>query len=53
MNEIATTDLDQADEDILAYTVSDETLEAAAGTQMGVEKGVSHYSSWCSRPGPC
>jgi hypothetical protein len=27
-----TTTLDQADEDILTYTVSDEALEAAAGT---------------------
>jgi len=25
--------LDQTDEDILSYTVSDEALEAAAGTQ--------------------
>jgi hypothetical protein len=28
-------DLDQADEDILTYTVSDEALEAAAGTERG------------------
>jgi hypothetical protein len=28
--------LDQADEEILTYTVSDETLEAAAGTERGV-----------------
>jgi len=27
--------LDQADEDILSYTVSDEALEAAAGTERG------------------
>ena len=27
--------LDQADEDILTYTVSDEALEAAAGTERG------------------
>jgi hypothetical protein len=27
------TDLDQADEEILNYTVSDEALEAAAGTE--------------------
>ena len=32
-----TATLDQADEDILTYTVSDEVLEAAAGT---VEGGV-------------
>ena len=34
MNE-ETTDLNQADEDILAYTVSDEALEAAASNEMG------------------
>ncbi len=28
-----TTDLDQADEEILSTTVSDEVLEAAAGTK--------------------
>jgi hypothetical protein len=28
-------DLDQADEEILTYTVSDEELEAAAGTERG------------------
>ena len=30
-----TTDLNQVDEDILAYTVSDEALEAAASNEMG------------------
>jgi hypothetical protein len=30
-----TTDLDQADEEILTYTVSDEALEAAARTERG------------------
>jgi hypothetical protein len=34
MNEHAT-DLDQADEDILTYDVSDEALEAAAGSVGG------------------
>ena len=29
------TDLDQADEEILTHTVSDEALEAAAGTVQG------------------
>jgi hypothetical protein len=29
------TDLDQADEDILTYDVSDEALEAAAGMEKG------------------
>jgi hypothetical protein len=31
-----TTDLDQADEEILTYTVSDEALEAAAVSERGV-----------------
>jgi hypothetical protein len=31
-----TTSLDQADEEILTYTLSDEALEAAAGTERGV-----------------
>ena len=31
-----TTTLDQTDEEILTYTVSDEALEAAAGTERGV-----------------
>ena len=35
MNDTTTTNLDQADEDILTYTVSDETLEVAAGTERG------------------
>jgi hypothetical protein len=32
MNDQTNTDLDQADEDILTYEVSDEALEAASGT---------------------
>jgi hypothetical protein len=36
MDQDATTGaLGQADEDVLSYTVSDEALEAAAGTKMG------------------
>ena len=37
MNENTTSraTLDQADDEILAYEVSDEALEAAAGTQRG------------------
>jgi hypothetical protein len=31
--------LDQTDEDILTYTVSDEALEAAAGTERGAALG--------------
>ena len=38
-----TTNLDQADEEILTYTVSDEALEAAAGTERGVNTQV-----WCT-----
>jgi hypothetical protein len=33
-----TTDLDQTDEDILTYTVSDEALEVAAGAERGAPK---------------
>jgi hypothetical protein len=36
-----TAGLDQADEDILSYTVSDEALEAAAGT----ERGPAYFSA--------
>jgi hypothetical protein len=53
-----TATLDQADEEILTYTVSDEALEAAAGTERGALKrttaGVSpsalRGSLCCSRP---
>jgi hypothetical protein len=38
MNDQTNTDLDQADEDILTYEVSDEALEAASGT--------GHSTSW-------
>jgi hypothetical protein len=34
--------LDQTDEDILSYTVSDEALEAAAGTERGEGHGSTH-----------
>ena len=37
-----TTTLDQTDEDILTYTVSDEVIEAAAG----IEKGAGGYTMW-------
>ena len=36
--------IDRADEEILAYTASDETLEAAAGTERG--------STFALRAGP-
>jgi hypothetical protein len=37
MDEFSTTSdtLDQADEEVLTYTASDEELEAAAGTESG------------------
>ena len=45
-------DLDQADEEILTYTVSDEALEAAAGTGVGVYDLTQYVSQdpasqWC------
>jgi hypothetical protein len=38
------TDLDQVDEDILTYTVSDEALEAAAGTERGAPRACPQLS---------
>ena len=38
MNDTAS-DLDQTDEELLNYTVSDEALEAAAGTERGITNG--------------
>jgi hypothetical protein len=43
-----TTDLDQTDDNILTYTVSDEALEAAAGT----ERRGSHIGT-CIPTLPC
>jgi hypothetical protein len=45
-----TTILDQADEDILTYTVSDEAIEAAATAAGGAEPthGVSYFAGCCS-----
>ena len=46
-----TSDPDPADEDILTYTVSDEALEAAAGTERGAyfysERGAWSYRQPC------
>ena len=52
MNDQTTTDLDQADEDILTDTVSDEALEAAAA---GTEGGMNNTKqAWSVRhPGHC
>ena len=38
-----TTTLDQTDEDVLSYTVSDEALEAEAGTERGARVLVYTY----------
>jgi len=46
-----TTNLDQADEDILTYTVSDEALEAAAGIERGA--AVTHAASYYIDPCRC
>jgi hypothetical protein len=46
----STATLDQADEEILTYTVSDEALEAAAGTEQRRERGAAPYtfqSTYC------
>jgi hypothetical protein len=44
MNE-QTAALDQADEDILSYTVSDEALEAAAGTEVGLTAWTAGFAT--------
>ncbi len=56
MDDTSTTtgNLDKADEDILTYTVSDEVLEAAAGTERraaswGAESTISPYCFGCVR----
>jgi hypothetical protein len=45
MNEYLS-DLDQADEEILTYTVSDEALEAAAGTEGAAQTVPGHVCTW-------
>ena len=37
-------DLDQTDEEILTYTFSDEALEAAGGTEIGVPQATKQMS---------
>jgi len=44
-----TAELDQADEEILTYTVSDEALEAAAGT----ERAGASFASFGGWPPRC
>ena len=39
--------LDQTDEDILTYDVSDEALEAAAGTERGALSPLDVFSRHC------
>ncbi len=47
-----TANLDQADEETLTYNVSDETLEAAAGTKAGTYSyGFVTSNTYC--PGCC
>jgi hypothetical protein len=43
-------DLDQADADILTYTVSDEALESAAGTGGGCSSFTCHFLSFGLEP---
>ena len=45
-----TAGLDQADEDILSYTVSDEALEAVAGSS---RPPYSYPFSTLDQPSPC
>jgi hypothetical protein len=41
------TDLDQTDEDILAHAVSDEALEAAAGTEKAIYTPRPTFPCFC------
>jgi hypothetical protein len=43
-----TATLDQADEDILTYTASDEALEAAAGSERGPHRSTWQLVCFCS-----
>jgi hypothetical protein len=46
--------LDQTDEDILTYTVSDEALEAAAGrTAAAMSSAVTAACPGCTSVNPC
>jgi hypothetical protein len=50
MDQQTDTDLGQTDEDILTYDVSDEALEAAAGTERGAYTQLSvscHKVAYC------
>ena len=49
-----TTDLDQLDEEILTHTVSDEAMEAAAGTPAGmISTGVTAACPGCGSVNAC
>jgi hypothetical protein len=50
---ITTATLDQADQDILSYTVSDEALEAAAGPVLAQNNTISAYWLGDCRLHPC
>jgi hypothetical protein len=50
---VTTATLDQADEEILTYTVSDEALEAAAGTERGVTPGGTMAGDQCHTVSNC
>jgi hypothetical protein len=41
-----TTNLDQADEDVLTYTASDEALEAAAGREPPLNTAAVPFLCW-------
>jgi hypothetical protein len=47
MDDTTSFTLDQADEEILSYTVSDEALEAAVGTEKGVITAIPRPYSYC------
>ena len=46
MDDTTIDNLDQADEDVLTYTVSDEALEAAAGTERGAALPTVRFLLW-------
>jgi hypothetical protein len=46
MDDTTSDNLDQIDEEILSYTVSDEALEAAAGTERAANTDFSIPPGW-------
>jgi hypothetical protein len=53
MNDDTTRDPDQTDEDILTGTLSDEVLEAAAGTERRASTGAMSNCTHVERPYCC